>query len=304
MGNRGQKQNLNPEREAIKLSQVLKTVLGQDRFPINIKQTAIEYSQQISKEDPITDVKGDNLPGYEGSLHSNKVRNKWLIIYNSNIISQGRINFTLAHELGHYLLHRRKQTKFLCNQDDLLAWRSGELEREKEANTFASFLLMPIDDYRGQISGQTICLDLFKHCADRYDVSLTASILKWLDFTNERAFLVASRDGFMKWAKVSESAYKSGVFYKTRSETIPLPDDCLTLANSSHQNQLVELPSGIWGENEESKEALITLDRYDLTLTLVLLPKDPPVRNSYADDDEDNLESRKLEESYIPRFKK
>jgi hypothetical protein len=31
-------------------------------------------------------------------------------------------------------------------------------------------------------------------------VSLTAAILKWLEFTPESALLVCSRDGFIDWA--------------------------------------------------------------------------------------------------------
>jgi hypothetical protein len=48
---------------------------------------------------------------------------------------------------------------------------------------------MPIDDFRRQLAGQNIAIDI-------YDVSLTAAILKWLEFTGERAVLVIARDGF------------------------------------------------------------------------------------------------------------
>jgi hypothetical protein len=43
-------------------------------------------------------------------------------------------------------------------------------------------------------------VELFSHCAERYGVSLTAAILKWLEFTPESALLVCSRDGFIDWA--------------------------------------------------------------------------------------------------------
>ena len=61
---------------------------------------------------------------------------------------------------------------------------------------------MPLNDFRNQISGE-VSLDSLGHCADRYGVSLTAAILKWLSYTDEKAVVVMSRDGFMNWASAS-----------------------------------------------------------------------------------------------------
>lgn len=47
--------------------------------------------------------------------------------------------FTIAHELGHYILHRSSQNRF----DDKHKYTSEELQREHEANEFAGELLMP-----------------------------------------------------------------------------------------------------------------------------------------------------------------
>jgi hypothetical protein len=41
-----------------------------------------------------------------------------------------------------------------------------------------------MDDFRRQVVGQQISLELLGHCAERYGVSLTAAILKWLEFTD------------------------------------------------------------------------------------------------------------------------
>jgi hypothetical protein len=54
-----------------------------------------------------------------------------------------------------------------------------------------------MDDFRRQVDGRAIDLDLLGLCADRYGVSLTAAILKWLEITPELAVLVVSCDGFL-----------------------------------------------------------------------------------------------------------
>ena len=72
-----------------------------------------EYSRNVFPDAPITKVEGLDLSAkFEGMLlpHPNG-NGEWGIIYNSSITSKGRINFTLGHELGHYLfiaIFRRK----------------------------------------------------------------------------------------------------------------------------------------------------------------------------------------------------
>lgn len=67
----------------------------------------------------------------------------YLILYNDTITNSGRIRFTLAHELGHYILkHNEKTGKTILPRYSL-----SDVEYdifEKEANYFAKRLLAPI----------------------------------------------------------------------------------------------------------------------------------------------------------------
>ncbi len=66
---------------------------------------------------------------------------------------------------------------------------------------------MPLNDYRKQVTG-SVDLDVMNHCANRYGVSLTAAILKWLSYTDQKAVVIMSIDGYMKWAWSSQPAFK------------------------------------------------------------------------------------------------
>lgn len=101
---------------------------------------------------------------------------------------------------------------------------------ETEANKFSSYLLMPIDDFRRQID-QTQLIQSLSLCALRYGVSLTAAILKWLEFTEESVILINSRDGFMNWAVSSRSAKNNGAFFKTKKNIIEIPEQSLASNN-------------------------------------------------------------------------
>jgi hypothetical protein len=160
-----------PERWAFEITHLLNAAFGAERFPIDVPMVAKEYTAQRFPEDPIISVRGDNLPNFDGALFKAPAGRKgWGIIYNDRISSKGRINFTLAHEFGHFLLHRIAYPDgFRCGEQDVVRWDSEYGQVEHQANVFAANFLMPLDDFRRQIpvSGK-IDLDMLSHCAERY----------------------------------------------------------------------------------------------------------------------------------------
>jgi hypothetical protein len=271
-----------PQGWAIHLSKLVKIfheAHGLDRFPIKIASIATEYSRNVFPDAPITKVEGLDLSAkFEGMLLPHPNRNgEWGIIYNSSITSKGRINFTLGHELGHYLLHRHLAPEgFRCSSRDMLDWKSEHGQIEAQANTFASFLLMPLDDFREQIRSQEITMALMRHLSDRYEVSITAAILKWLGITDKRAMIVVSKDGFIDWAWGSKRLFKSGIYYRARQETVPLPE--LSLAARRDPSIDAEIgfvhPKGVWVGNEDVNEMTVFAGKSDLAITLLLYPND------------------------------
>lgn len=257
-------------------ARLVQEIHGIGRFPIDIDNMAKSAAELFQWKDPITDITPVNLTGFDGMLASNDCASKWMIAYNDTISSPGRIRFTKAHELGHYMLHRDRQEKFMCSKEDIL-----ELDTQKnieiEADKFASHLLMPIDDFRQQFNGE-INFDVFSHCADRYQVSLTAAILKWLSYTEEQAVLIVSKDGFMNWASSSDSAKKNGAYFKTKDNIIEIPEGTLTSFPSIHgEPNGTNIPAKKWFKHADSnidlKEFKVYSEQYDSTMTLLLLPK-------------------------------
>ena len=196
---------MTPKKYAIDISNLLNAVYGtsEERFPIDIKSVAIEYSKAKFPDEPLIDIIGDDFDNLEGMLTN---VNGWRIVYNSSN-SPGRINFTIAHEFGHYLLHRHAlKNGIRCDEDALRTWGSTANKYESEANSFASYLLMPLDDFRKQIKGKPITLELFQLLSSRYATSLTATILKYIEQTPERVIFIYSIDGFIDWARSSDKA--------------------------------------------------------------------------------------------------
>lgn len=265
----------SPRRWANTLSQLLSAAYGSDRFPVQLQELACDYSRQRFANDPIDKVKGKPLPGFEGGLIKlppSKGKG-WGILYNSDISSSGRRNYTIGHEFGHYLLHRQKYPEGLqCSQDDLVRWDSEYGKIESEANIFAANLLMPFDDFRSQIgASDKPSLSDIGVCADRYSVSLMASTLRWLEYTERRSILVVSRDGFILWSRASKAALKTGIYYKTRGVSpVQVPSGSLAEFASSRMltEEAVEHGSTVWFQ-QECEEIILVSDRYDFTMSLI-----------------------------------
>lgn len=241
-------------------------------FPVNVEVLAIEVTKQRFCE-PVGIVVPHGIDGIDGMLSKRKKHKDWCISYDENVTVSGRINFTVAHELGHYLLHRNLRDTFQCGQTEMMDYDSLQSRRlEAQANTFASYLLMPRNDFDVQIKGQEISFELLGHCAERYQTSLTATVLKWLEFTGEAAMLVvADHDEFICWSFCSHSARRLGA-YKSPGETVPSSALDYLKENSSGARTPRRVKAGVWHETEEAVESAIVSDQFEQLIFLIRFP--------------------------------
>lgn len=145
---------------------------------------------------------------------------------------------------------------------------------------------MPLDDFRRQIPATAkVDLDMISHCADRYRVSLIAATLRWLSYTQKRAVLVVSRDGFILWARSSKPALKSGAFFRTSSGSIEIPSESLPARQSLlvDGRASIDHDRGIWFR-EPVREMTVFAEQYDFAISLISL--DDAEKFVAFDDDE------------------
>jgi uncharacterized protein DUF955 len=258
-----------PQRWAIHLSQLLNAANPPNRYRFDVGALAKEFSKNFFPDDPIAEVIGADLDDCEGALQPSSSGKKWGIYYNLQG-SSGRRRFTAAHEFGHYLLHRKQYPRgFRC--DEAAVDGRTKIDVERQANEFAANLLMPFDDFRRQIPAKdSTDFDKLSECATRYDVSLIAAVLRWLRYTERRAIIVVSRDGYMKWAWSSEPALKSSRYFRTSGPPVEVaPLSLVGRADFSEAARTgTDHPAGVWFD-EPVKEMTIRSQRYDLNYTLL-----------------------------------
>ncbi|MBS4203694.1 ImmA/IrrE family metallo-endopeptidase [Lederbergia citrea] len=89
-------------------------------------------------EKEISDTNGSR----DGVIRYLSNRKKYVIAYNENVVSKKKINWTLAHELGHYMLEHLHQTNCSLSNGKSLSETESYIV-ESEANAFTRELLAP-----------------------------------------------------------------------------------------------------------------------------------------------------------------
>ncbi|MHA7842049.1 MAG: ImmA/IrrE family metallo-endopeptidase [Winogradskyella sp.] len=131
---------------------------------IDIKKICEFYGVDVKSEDLDVDISGLFVIKEKGNY----------IRYNANE-PEHRKRFTIAHELGHFVLH--KDTPLFISKSNNVMYRNldsstGEIKREREANSFAASILMPrkfVLDEISKIPKKT--KDPVSHLADKFRVS-------------------------------------------------------------------------------------------------------------------------------------
>lgn len=151
----------------------------------------------------------------DGILGASKVEGlKRLIVISSKVYNEEQKRFTLAHELGHILIHRG--THYFSKEDFATIYTNKQ--KEDEADKFAVELLLPSKVIRRIIKENDISFELIKEVAQKYQTSLTATAIRMAELTNENIILIYHKNNIIKWWHKSNGE----IFFCERYEGIDL----------------------------------------------------------------------------------
>lgn len=187
----------------------------------------------------------------EGALVRNPDNpNEWGIFYNAKARPE-RQRFTLAHELGHFVLHRDSHASFNCDKESIYTGADTLKLIEREADEFASNLLMPGDLLRQRITGKRIDFHLLRELAKEFGVSLEAMCIRLIKFTEQRAVLVYWDYGYLKYQWRSQSAIKTRVRLRSTDDPQePLPDTLAADEDIVQEWDGIQMPAENWCSSE------------------------------------------------------
>ena len=148
----------------------------------------------------IEEVDADN---FDGALIRYEGEDLGLILLRSDIKESTRKRFTLAHELAHYLLPGHGAEPLHCRQQDIESWDDSIAMNEREANTFAAEILMPLSVVAPLVK-RPPSFESVEAIARACRSSLTASAYRLVELSTWRVAMVWSEDGQVKWRRPSD----------------------------------------------------------------------------------------------------
>lgn len=143
--------------------------------------------------------------GFEGALIRMPTRALGIVAVRVGIRGLGRERFTIAHEIGHYVLPGWNWRSSVCRTDGIESLIPSGTDQEIAANRFASELLLPANAVRAIVMERWPSTRTTKFIADRFKTSLTAAAIQCMVATDEACAVVVSIEGTVKFYKASRS---------------------------------------------------------------------------------------------------
>jgi Zn-dependent peptidase ImmA (M78 family) len=235
----------------------------------------------------VVEVEAEN---FDGALLRVQGTNLGRLILNSRIREAGRKRFTLAHEIGHYVLPTHTDLRTPCQRSDIENWSTRTSSTEIEANRFAAEILLPKESLSDFVKVAP-SFDTIQKIATRFGTSLTAASYRLAELSSYRVAVVWSSDGRAVWYRRSEEfgrAVKTGVL-----DEGTFAFDCFRGNQVPNQFEPVAASAWLYDDNlkDDAKiwEHSLYLPSYNSTLTLLCLKEPVEIRTDFDEYTDDSL---------------
>ncbi len=237
-----------------------------------------------------------NAYSYEGVLlRFNGVPRGYIVISN-HVQENARRRFTMAHEIGHYLLPDQRDLRQPCTKSQIESWDEDLAQPETAANRFAAEILMP----RSAVYLREMPhFDHIKQIAQTCETSWTASAYRIAELSSFRVAVVWSQEGRVRWYKASDEFER----WVRKGELRPDSFASDVFQGKDVPLSLEKVPASAWlferGLQEDAQilEQSMPLPRFEAVLTWLVIPE----RIEAWDDTEKEEFGREPEEFTIYR---
>lgn len=188
---------------------------------------------------------------------------------------RGSQRFAIAHELGHWCLHRGECQEFFCSAEAMREYRNSGLELE--ANTFASELLIPkflvpVSMVKGEPTWSAI-----QQLSETFGVTHVAAAVRYVDLIDHATIAVISDGRNVRWWR--ENRRRTGGLWLESAQLIEADSIAYHAADvGGAEPRLQEVPWDAWfphirsGRDTELFEVSATVGDEGVVLTLLWAP--------------------------------
>jgi hypothetical protein len=209
---------------------------------------------------------------FDGSLVRALDGPKGIVAVKQSIREVSRKRFTIAHEIGHYLIPSHRNLENVCAGGMIESWQKGLNKPELEANEFAIELLLPTRYVLEPLRLNDPSLKTIGRVASQFETSLTATTLRFVSLTDLPCVAVWSEAKRTRWYRRSNAF----PFYLSK-EILPCDGSFAykLFEGNSAPDDFAEIPAETWLDRRDADRVVrvlehsIGLPNYDAVLTLL-----------------------------------
>ena len=204
--------------KAAELGETVAGVLGLEKPPID------PFAVIASEEGRIRAVGEDFGDAFDGRLEYHGTC--FLLFFNTKYDGwrhdgehHPKVRFTIGHELGHYFLEKHRS--FLMQgggSHGSMTEFSSSRNVEREADFFSTGLLMPRFLLRRTVNATAPKLAAVRAARDDFQVSLTSTMIRWVELCDFPCAVVSCREGRVEWGFTSPGFKQAGGWRVRRGE--------------------------------------------------------------------------------------
>jgi hypothetical protein len=265
------------EREIIQCAREVVRDNGFSSLPIDPKVIARNSKIEVMPWSP------DKL-GVSGFLM--RIGDDFGIGYSTAIQNEGFINFTVAHELGHYFLSGHVEA-LIDGKEGFHYSASGFVsnnEHEREADSFAAELLMPEPQFKAALQRAGAGFPAIQTLADTGRTSIIATAIRFAKLADDPVAAILTSNSQIEWCFVSPEFRKCpGVFPLGKRSNLPSASTTAHFNADPARIERGDQAEGYcslsdWFQDApdlEIKEDVVGLGHYGKTLTVLFADELP-----------------------------
>jgi Zn-dependent peptidase ImmA (M78 family) len=150
-------------------------------------------------------VRQKEFDGFDGILLRSKTAQKGIIGVNAGIREPSRKRFTVAHEIGHFVIPHHREIPSACAGGSIESFSRRLAVPELEANEFAAELLLPSRAVASRFDLDNPSLSRISLVANDFETSLSATTWRFLDLTGQPCAMVWSHAGRAVWYRTNDA---------------------------------------------------------------------------------------------------
>lgn len=210
-----------------------------------------------------------NSTGFDGALLRVAGRPQGIIAVRESIPEPASKRFTIAHEIGHYVLPGHETDCSVCTERDVRLSRKNADRLEQEANKFAAELLLPAAKLATIVRERGLSLKTCKFVSKLFQTSLTVAAIRCVEVSERKAAFVESRNCVVRLFAKSLS-WKGHIDWGGEIGSGALARQ-LSVGGEMEMTGRVQAMEWIWGQTAATlTEESMLMPNYGTVLSLLL----------------------------------